>query len=122
MSDQFTIEVFGDRQVGKSYLLMLAAVDAAQQGQRVLYDTGSRTMARERFLQLEQHLQRLGILVKTYRSSGSERLYVESGGAIYFGEGRGTVPDLHIIDGAGGMPNPAARRVIRSHCTERPIA
>lgn len=115
------IEIFGDRQHGKSYLLMLAAIDAARQGKSVLYDTGRRVLARERFFTLEQHCLNLGIFEKAWRANGAERLQVAGGGTIYF-YNQGVAPDVHILDDCSNPPLPGAERIIRSHCTEGVMA
>lgn len=107
------LTVIGDRQHGKSYLLGLAAIDAAVSGLTVFYQCESRTMARERFFDLEQRANRFGLLERVYRANGDRRLLFTGGGVIRF-HFRGDTVDLHIIDDLNAMPLPGARRVIRA--------
>lgn len=77
------LTITGDRQTGKSYALMLLAIDAAEDGKRVFYQCTDRRLAHQRFLDLEQKCQCRGILEKSWRTNGEQRLRLTSGGEIY---------------------------------------
>lgn len=113
--------ISGGRQSGKSYSAMKLAIDAAVQGERVLFDCDSRRMLLERFRQLRELSPSVEIARVTL-SNGHERIDFRTGGSIIMVNrtahgGRGVTADVHIIDHErqGAEANPTAQRVIRTN-------
>jgi hypothetical protein len=120
MFQQLTI--LGDRLAGKSYTLDTLAIDAAGQGERVLYECENQQMAAERFRQCLERVERLGILSRAVHTCGNKRIYVTAKpeaepGRILFQSPRSgsrVSVDTHLMDNVLSEPNITARRVIRT--------
>lgn len=112
--------ISGGRQSGKSYSAMKLAIDAALQGERVLFDCDSRVMLSERFAQMQQ-MAPADEIARVTLSNGNERIRFQSGGEIVMlnrtaRAGRGLTADLHVIDHdrPGAEANLTAKRVVRT--------
>lgn len=75
--------ITGDRQSGKTELLLALAEKLCRQGQQVLYVTDGWSLARNCFCRMEQSVENLPGY-RAYRGSGRERIEHETGGTVHF--------------------------------------
>lgn len=101
------LTVLGDRQSGKTTaLIRLAVMEAAIEGQRVLYTSYSGAVAEHHFKMTVDWLYESifrNEIVKVSRTNGQQRITFRSGGTIFFpppskSEFRGYTPNVHIMD------------------------
>lgn len=118
------LTIVGDRQHGKTHQLIEIAIDAAELGQKVLYQCDLQRETRECFLRAEQCANRRRTVAKVWCARGEQRIKFDSGGVIFF-DGRllrglgdlyelGEGLDVHILDSSTAEPLPLAGRVYRS--------
>ncbi|SHT53644.1 Uncharacterised protein [Mycobacteroides abscessus subsp. abscessus] len=99
------IEIFGDRQVGKTEMVMSSALLHAAEGKLVLW-LAPLTVAAVDVLRRYQYWQwdhPLAALIKrVYTGNGNEHVLTNSGGRIVFRSvntsGRGVLPDVIVCD------------------------
>lgn len=95
------MRVFGDRQEGKTEMLLAYAEKLCRDGHRVLYVTRDWKLARDGLMRAAQSVEGLSGFT-SYRSHGNERITHESGGEVRFMsaacEGRGLIADTLLLD------------------------
>lgn len=122
MNDVQHLTILGDRQAGKTKLLVDVAVDeAGRQGRRVLFYTYSRDQEGWVLKLIEERARDLigdDQVQKVLRSHGRERIFFASGGTVFFRLDNSDVNksvDTHIIDDvSGGESCVGATRVFRA--------
>lgn len=119
------LTITGDRQAGKTKMLVDVAIDeAARQGRSVLFFTPSRNQDSYTLSLIEDRAQHLcpELIERVYRTNGRERILFKGGGLVYFREpgresSRRHQPDVdtHIIDDvSGGDSCVGATRIFRA--------
>lgn len=96
-----SVRVIGDRQTGKTEMLLAFAEKLCREGQRVLYMTRDRKLAQNCFRRVEESVYDLPGF-RAYRTNGQERVTHESGGELRFmtvaREPRGLTVNTLILD------------------------
>jgi hypothetical protein len=111
--------ILGERQAGKTHLMMLAAVGEAAMGGTVWYTGHNRRYEQVCFqdcLDVAQMLFEDKVL-RVYRAKGKARITFHGGGVIHFGvpDYHGPLIDLHCIDDNENADRfPCAYRSIKS--------
>lgn len=77
------LTITGDRQSGKSYTLRQLAIDAATQGESVLFACESQNLAMEQFRIMRDTIAP-ELVEKVYLANGNECITLIGGGCIYF--------------------------------------
>jgi hypothetical protein len=94
-----------------------AAIEAAEQGEKVLYVLGRMGEATEEFRQLVREVKEHPSLARVHHANGNQRIVFSGGGVIYFtvvsrNGGRGFSPDLLILCAPIGHAMIPAKRVL----------
>ena len=119
-----TVTVLGDRQTGKSEMLIALAAWLIREGQRVLYVGHDMTTVTDKMRRLERNVY--GDDAYTiHRAHGAEGVTHASGGQVIFasersGRGRGFNCDALILDEVDSYPhaNPYVQFVYRAPLAE----
>lgn len=121
MDDVQHLTILGDRQAGKTKLLVDIAIDeAARQGRRVLFFTASRAYDSWTLKLIEARSRELvpQLVEQVYYSNGRERIRYTTGGLLFFRQDQhhSVSPiDTHIIDDvSGGESCVGANRIYRA--------
>lgn len=114
------LTVLGDRQHGKTELMLRHAVSEARDvDATVLYECERSPITHDAFLRgVKMAERRPASVAKILRSNGDEQIEFAGGGRVLFatsgrGTGRGIDVDVHVIDGGNAEPHPTAARVVR---------
>lgn len=115
------LTIVGDRQAGKTKLLVDVAVDeAARQGRDVLFFTPSLDQDAWTLKLIQERAEQLvpGSIERVYLTNGRQRIIFTSGGRVRFRLNRGEANpkvDTHIIDDvSGGDSCVGATRIYRA--------
>lgn len=120
MIDVQHLTIVGDRQAGKTRLLVDVAVDeAARQGRDVLFFTPSLDQDSWMLKLIQERAEQLipGAVERVYRTNGRQRITFTSGGRVRFRLDKDENPrvDTHIIDDvSGGDSCVGATRIFRA--------
>jgi hypothetical protein len=110
--------ITGDHEAGKSYALMLLAIDTAMDGRSVEFICEDRPTAQIRFDDVRTRCERFGVVKKAYRSRGEQRIVLTNGAVIYFGivSDRGRCAPVRLLDNIEDHPGfyVGAERVVRT--------
>lgn len=113
------VRVIGDRQTGKTEMLLAFAEKLCREGQKVLYVADGGRLARNCFYRSEKSVYGLSGF-HAYSTSGSERIVHESGGELRFTSARAAAPrgwlaDTMFLDDVPmdyGFGHPAPKHVV----------
>lgn len=94
--------VFGDRQAGKTEMLLAFAEKLCREGQKVLYVSNGHATARNDFMRVRQSVGSVDGF-SSYCANGAERIVHESGGELKFisagaATPRGWLADTMFLD------------------------
>lgn len=115
------VDVAGERQAGKTWLLTHAAITHALHGNRVAYVCPRMIDAREAFNKIEQlsHLPWVSPWIqRRYYANGEQRIRFSTGGEILFLSAHGQTPLVRthvlILDEVDAVPYPDTETVYRT--------
>lgn len=112
-----TTRVFGDRQTGKTEMMLAFVEKLCREGQKVLYVSDGRPLARNNFLRVRQSVEGVDGF-SSYCANGAERVVHESGGVCKFisanTEARGFIADTMFLDDVSDYYHPGVTHVIRA--------
>ena len=117
------ITVVGDRQHGKTHILMDQAFLDAAGGATVLYESPLHRDSEEAFYRAEALSTKVpwsSLVHRAWRTRGEERITFHSGGSIIFrSQSRCCATEawpitVHVLDGTNSQPHPEAQRIYRS--------